>query len=194
MKISRVEAITDGIVAIAATIMVLELKIPSSNDWAGVVELRNTILAYVSSFLIIYLSWALHHDLFKKAETLSRRSFIVNGIWILFLTFVPFSTAWAGTASDASVPVFLYALNLLLWSLTFQWLKYQVREDNPQIKVEKMIKQPYRLAMYIVLVLGIILAFIKPQFTLYLIGLVGLFGFILSFVKKGTSKDKLGAD
>ena len=70
MNKSRVEAITDGIVAIAATIMVLELGIPSANDWSGLLEIRHTFLAYVISFKMIYIVWAMHHDLFKKATVI----------------------------------------------------------------------------------------------------------------------------
>ena len=134
MKISRVEALTDGIIAIAATIMVLELGVPSANNWSGLLELKHTFLSYVSSFFMIYLAWSFHHDLFKQAEVLSKRSFYVNGIWILILTLVPFTTAWVGDAPDASVPEFLYAVDMLLLYLAFQWLEFCVHRDNPEVQ------------------------------------------------------------
>lgn len=187
MKISRVEAITDGIVAIAATIMVLQLGIPSRNDWAGLLEIKNTFLAYVISFFMIYLAWSLHHNLFKKAEHMSRRSFIVNGIWILFLTLAPFTTSWVGAAPDATVPEFLYALNMLLWSAAFQWLEYLMHKDNPDIEWGKLTRRRFRIIMYVVLIICIILAFIKPQFCMYLIGLTTLFSLVWSIVKRRKS-------
>ena len=169
MSKSRVEAITDGIIAIAATIMVLELKIPSVQSWAGLLEIRHTFFAYLSSFFIIYIVWSMHHDLFQKAEVLSRRAFMINGIWIFFLTLVPFTTAWVGSAPGANVSEFFYPLNLLLWSLTFQWLDWQIRKDNPGAVKDSSNRFAFRLFMYVIFGICIILSFIRPPFSLYLI-------------------------
>ena len=169
MSRSRVEAITDGIIAIAATIMVLELKIPSVQSWAGLLEIRHTFFAYLSSFFIIYIVWSMHHDLFQKAEYLSRRAFMINGIWIFFLTLVPFTTAWVGSAPGANVSEFFYPLNLLLWSLAFQWLDFQIRKDNPGTTKESSNRFAFRIFMYVIFGICIILSFIRPPFSLYLI-------------------------
>ena len=147
MNKSRVEAITDGIIAIAATIMVLELGLPSTNDWTGLFELMPTFIAYLISFMMIYIVWSMHHDLFKKAEVISRRTFLINGIWIFMLTLVPFTTAWVGSAMDEVAPEFLYPLNLILWSAAFQWLDYQIRKDNPGAERDSSTKLPTRLTI-----------------------------------------------
>ena len=92
MNKTRVEAITDGIIAIAATIMVLELGVPTTNDFSGLLELRHTFLAYVISFMMIYIVWSMHHDLFEKAKVVTRQTFMINGVWIFMLTLVPLTT------------------------------------------------------------------------------------------------------
>ena len=82
MNKGRLEAFTDAIVAIAATIMVLELKTPLTNDWNGIKEILPTRLAYIISFVMIYVVWFSHHNLFKKAEVITPRTYLLNGLWI----------------------------------------------------------------------------------------------------------------
>ena len=182
MNQSRVEALTDGIVAIAATIMVLELSNPPSNDLAGLLSLRHTFLAYVNSFFMIYTVWYLHHDLFYQAKFLSKHAFLINGIWVFMLTLVPFSSAWVGTAPDAFLPEFLYPLNLLLWSMAFHWLDHQIRKDNPELSEDRANLFHTRIIMYCCYLLCMILAYIKPVWSIYLICTSSVVLFIPVFV------------
>ncbi|MBR1866630.1 MAG: DUF1211 domain-containing protein, partial [Lachnospiraceae bacterium] len=131
MNKGRLEAFTDAIVAIAATIMVLELHTPVSNDWQGIVGEWPTFFAYVISFLMIYVVWYSHHNLFGKAENITPRTYLLNGLWSFFLTLVPFSTGWVGSSPDAVMPEFFYALNLLLWSVAVHLLDRQILRENP---------------------------------------------------------------
>ena len=181
MKKSRVEALTDGIIAIAATIMVLELKLPSANNWSGLWELRHTFLAYANSFLMIYLVWATHHDLFKNAEVISKRAYLINGLWIFLLTLVPFTSVWVGTAPDASLPELIYPLNLLLWTASLEWLSWQIRKDNPSLAANGSKKIPIKATMFSGYIVCIILTFIKPVLSIYLIGLSTAAMFLLGF-------------
>ena len=190
MKVSRVEAITDGIIAIAATIMVLEMGVPSTNDWRGLLEVRHTFLTYLISFLMIYIVWSMHHDLFQQAKTMSRRTFLVNGIWTFFLTLVPFTTAWVGSAPEAFLPEFIYPLCLLLWSASFQWLEYQMRKDNPGLKRIKSLKLSGRLMMYGSSILCMGLACIMPILSINVIGGFTVIMFLWAFFDGGTRKEK----
>ena len=182
MNKSRVEAITDGIIAIAATIMVLELGLPSTNDLAGLIELRLTFLAYLISFFMIYIVWSMHHDLFKKATVISKRAFVVNGVWIFMLTLVPFTTKWVGSAPDAFLPEFLYPLNLLLWSGAFQWLDHQIRVDNPGAERDASTGSPLRALMYGGFILSMALAFVKPVLSIYVVGVLMIACIVFTFV------------
>ena len=170
MNKARVEQITDGIIAIAATIMVLQMKLPSVNGWEGLAENWHVFLAYVISFLLIWIAWAMHHDLFQKASILSKRTYMINGIWTLALTLIPFTTAWIGSAPDAFLPAFLYPLNLLMWSAAFQWLSHQMQKDNPDSAGGGFSKSPAKALIYMIYALCMILAFIKPILSIFLTG------------------------
>ncbi len=171
MNKGRVEAITDGIVAIAATIMVLELAVPATSTWSGLIGELPTIIAYVISFFMIYGVWYMHHNLFEKAEYISGRTYIINGFWIFALTFVPFTTAWVGANPNETVPEFLYALNMLIWSIMFQWLDYQIRKDNPNALRDRSNEMSNRIILYGTFSLCMVLAYVIPPLSLALVGI-----------------------
>ena len=185
----RLEAITDGIIAIAATIMVLELRIPATNDWAGLIEERTTLVAYVISFFMIYIVWRMHHDLFRAAEVISRRAFLCNGIWLFFLNLVPFTTGWVGSAPDANVPELLYPLNLLLWSLSFHLMCCQIGRDNPDIKAAVSRITVNRIIMYVGYTVSIMLSFIAPVWSMRMVGLVTVISVVTLFVSKKSNNE-----
>lgn len=81
----RLAAFTDAIVVIAATIMVLELKVPATDSLQGLSEDLPIFMAYIISFSQIYLIWKNHHGLFEKASNITTRAFVLNGI----CSFVP---------------------------------------------------------------------------------------------------------
>ena len=189
MNKARVEALTDGIIAIAATIMVLELGVPKSNDWAGLMTLRITFLAYLNSFFLIYNVWYLHHDLFHHVKILSKPAFLINGLWIFILTLVPFTTAWVGNAPDAFLPEFLYPMNLLLWSLSFHWLDHHIQRDNPGLAQNRPDMLPARVIMYGCYLLYMLLAHVKPILSIYLIGSSTGAVFIRIFFFEGKKKE-----
>ncbi len=184
MNKGRVEAITDGIVAIAATIMILELSVPTENGWHGLVQEMPTIVAYVISFFMIYAVWYMHHNLFEKAEIISPRTYLINGFWIFALTFVPFTTAWVGSAPNESVPEFLYALNMLVWSILFQCLDYQIRKDNPDVAKDRSNEMSNRILLYGTFTLCMIFAFFVPIVSMSLVGLNAIVVMFRLFIKK----------
>ena len=102
MNKARLEAFTDAIIAIAATIMVLELQIPKEPTFRGLLGEWQTLLAYVISFVYIYVVWFSHHNIFKKATVITTRTFLYNGVWLFLLTLVPFTTKWVGSETQAT--------------------------------------------------------------------------------------------
>ena len=174
MNKERLVAFTDAIAAIAATIMVLELGVPATNDWAGLWAERNIILAYIVSYMMIYLVWYMHHNLFQKAAVISTKTFLINGIWLFFLTLVPFTTAWVGNAPGASAPRFVYTLNMLLWALCFQWMDYQIRQDNPDTERDVSNRFIDRAIMYGGFAVCLGLSFVFEQGVVPLIGLISV--------------------
>lgn len=188
MNKGRLEAFTDAIVAIAATIMVLELKTPLTNDLNGIMVVWPTFLAYVISFIMIYVVWYSHHNLFQKAENITRKTYLINGLWVFFLTMVPFTTGWVGSSPDAMLPEVIYAANLLLWSAAFHLLDHQILKDNPDAERDSSTMLFDRAVMYGGYTVGILLAFIYSQFSLYVIGIISVIMIIRMFVKKEKHK------
>ncbi|CIY69096.1 membrane protein [Streptococcus pneumoniae] len=165
----RLEAFTDAIIAIAATIMVLELAAPNEVTITSLISQWSIFLAYVNSFAMIYIIWLNHYRSFKKASQISVKTFIINGIWLFFLTLVPFATSWVGKYPNDTLPELLYAVVLLLWSVMYQILDNQIVKDNPDSKIDSTNKLSLRIPMYCGYILAIILAFIKPVLCLIVI-------------------------
>ena len=113
----RLLAITDGIVAIAATIMVLQLTIPEKAGFAAVAAQWPVMLAYIISFLQIFLAWHEHHDSVAPAEWINHRIFLVNCAWLFFITLLPFVTAIVGRSPDDRASMLLYIGVLFLVQL-----------------------------------------------------------------------------
>lgn len=164
MKINkdRLVALTDGIIAIAATIMVLELAVPDSGEWKDLLTKWPTILAYINSFFLIYLVWLSHHNLFNKAENMSRRVFLLNGIWIFFLTLVPFATAWVGKCPHETAPELFYMLLQLCWTISFHVMDVQILKENPGAEKDVSTLPYMRVILYAGLLVGAGATFVKP--------------------------------
>ena len=167
MNKSRLEAFTDAIVAIAATIMVLQFSIPSAPTWQGLGENGIKLLAYLVSFLMIYLGWFAHHNLFKKAERVTTRTFTINGFWIFLCSLVPFTTAWVGHAPNAVAPEVLYHANLLLWRISFQLLDRQILHDNPDAEPDSSRDKAERWTYYLAFAVSIAIDLARPLWGMY---------------------------
>ncbi len=190
MNKSRVAALTDGIIAIAATIMVLELEVPKEYSWSALVDVFPTFVAYLISFFMIYVVWYMHHNLFEKAEVFSRRAYMINGFWIFALTLVPFTTAWVGSSPNERVPEFLYALNMLIWSMLFQWLDHQIQKDNPGVEIDESNVMSNRVILYGTFIACMIISFIFPAVSMGLVGVNAVFIMFRLFVRRERKKEK----
>lgn len=119
MKTSRLEAFSDGVMAIIITIMVLELKIPHGTGFEDLKPLLPTFLSYLMSFAYVGIYWNNHHHLFQAVEQVNGKVLWANLFLLLCLSLFPFSTAWLGENHIATVPVVLYGVFLLL--AAFAW-------------------------------------------------------------------------
>ena len=165
----RLEAFTDAIIAIAATIMVLELAAPDEVSVAALLSQWSVLVAYIISFSMIYIVWLNHYRALKKVEAISVKVFFINGIWLFFLTLVPFATAWVGKHPDDTLPEALYVAVLFLWSLMYQILDNQLVKENPQIELDSTNGIKLRAAMYLGYLLAFVLSFIKPVLCMVVI-------------------------
>jgi uncharacterized membrane protein len=119
MTKGRLEAFSDGVIAILITIMVLELRPPHGHGLADLAPLLPKILSYVLSFVYLAIYWNNHHHLLHAVERVNGRVLWANLHLLFWLSLVPFVTAWMDEAGAAPEPVALYGVVLLLASLAY---------------------------------------------------------------------------
>lgn len=114
MTKGRLEAFSDGVLAIIITIMVLELRAPTGHSWSALRPLLPVVGSYVLSFLHLGIYWNNHHHLFQAARHVDGRVLWANLHLLFWLSLFPFGTAWLGESHFAAVPVAAYGMVLLL--------------------------------------------------------------------------------
>lgn len=119
MHKSRLEAFSDGVMAIIITIMVLELKVPHGSDWQDLLALRYTAFCYVISFIFLAIYWNNHHHLLQTVKHVNGAILWANTHLLFWLSLVPFVTAWSGEHAFAPIPTMLYGIVLLMSAVAF---------------------------------------------------------------------------
>lgn len=125
MNKSRLEAFSDGVIAIIITIMVLELKVPHGENVQALVPLVPTFLSYVLSFVYVGIYWNNHHHMLHATERVSGAILWANLHLLFWLSLFPFATAWMGENHFASVPTALYGAVLLMAGVAY-WILQQL--------------------------------------------------------------------
>lgn len=174
----RLVFFSDAIIAIASTIMVLELVNPHVPTIQGLVDQWPIFMAYLNSFALIYLAWYKHSNLFRKFETVSMRIFYQNGVWLFFLTLVPFATGWIGEFPFSAMPECSYAVVLFLWTLSFEVLDGEIIKENPGLKRDFYHEPKIRIFNYACFIIAMIVAFIEPILCLTIIFLLSAINLI----------------
>jgi uncharacterized membrane protein len=119
MNKNRVEAFSDGVLAIIITIMVLELKQPAGTDWASPQRLMPVLSRYVLSFIYVGIYWNNHHHLFHAAHRVSAGVLWANLHLLFWLSLLPFATAWLGEGHFQPIPTAFYGTVLLLAAIAY---------------------------------------------------------------------------
>jgi uncharacterized membrane protein len=109
----RVEAFSDGVLAIIITIMVLEFQVPQSTELSALIPLIPKFLSYILSYIIIGIYWTNHHHLWKAAEEVNGSILWANLHLLFWLSLIPFVTSWIGENELSSIPVAMYGI--VLW-------------------------------------------------------------------------------
>src|SRR5579862_8569619 len=123
MKSSRLEAFSDGVIAIIITIMVLELKVPHTSDLAALKPLVPAFLSYVLSFLYIGIYWNNHHHLLHSTKHVTGGILWANLHLLFWLSLFPFTTAWMGENHLAATPAAVYGFVLLMAAIAYYILQ-----------------------------------------------------------------------
>jgi uncharacterized membrane protein len=119
MSKNRLEAFSDGVLAIIITIMVLELSVPEEPTLAALMPILPTFLGYVLSFIFLGIYWNNHHHLLQATKIVNGRVLWANLHLLFWLSLIPFTTAWMGETNFAALPVALYGINLLLAGIAY---------------------------------------------------------------------------
>ena len=123
MTKGRLEAFTDGVIAILITIMVLELKVPEGTDWAALRHLIPVFLTYVLSWLFLGIYWNNHHHLFHACDRVNGKVLWANLHLLFWLSLIPFTTGWMGENHFAALPTAVYGFVLLMAAVAYTILQ-----------------------------------------------------------------------
>jgi uncharacterized membrane protein len=115
----RLEAFSDGVIAIVITILVLELKVPQGSDLAALAPLGPLFLSHVLSFIYLGIYWNNHHHMLQATERVNGRALWANLHLLFWLSLVPFVTGWMGENQFAAWPVALYGTVLCLAAIAY---------------------------------------------------------------------------
>lgn len=119
MHKGRLEAFSDGVIAIIITIMILELKVPHESDIAALIKLAPKFLTYNFSFIFVGIYWNNHHHLLQSASHVNSKVMWANLHLLFWLSMVPFVTGWVGETNFATIPVAIYGVVLLMAGIGF---------------------------------------------------------------------------
>jgi len=126
------EALTDGIIAIVATIMVLELHAPDEFTFASLKSQLPAFSAYAVSFALVILSWYNYHLLFLRSKRVDLRVYLANAAWLFVLSGMPFATSWVGKFPTHWQPELLYLGLSSLWTLLYSLTSWTLRRVNSE--------------------------------------------------------------
>lgn len=126
MNKNRLEAFSDGVIAIIITIMVLEIKVPHGETWTDLVPLGPVFLSYVLSFVNVGIYWNNHHHMLHAVKTVNAGVLWANMHLLFWLSIMPVTTGWMGENHFAAVPVAVYAFDLLMCAISYTLLQMAI--------------------------------------------------------------------
>ncbi|WP_300601066.1 TMEM175 family protein [Niabella sp.] len=183
MTKSRLEAFSDGVLAIIITIMVLELKVPEAaeaQNLKALIPLIPTFLSYVLSFIYVGIYWNNHHHMFHMVDKINGRVLWKNLNLLFWQSLVPFTTAWMDKHYDKPIPVALYGFVLLMAGIAYVMLQKElIKIGGPDCKLAKAVGSDTKgNASWMLYLVGIGGSFISPWIGIGIYALVAIIWFI----------------
>ena len=168
MSKGRLEAFSDGVIAIIITIMVLELKVPHGDTWSVLGPLGPVFISYVLSFVHVAIYWNNHHHLLQATKRVSGAVLWSNAHLLFWLSLIPFVTAWMGENAFAPNTVALYGIVLILCALAYAILvRVLLHEHRADSSLARAIGRDFKGNMSVVLyALGIATSFASGRLGL----------------------------
>ena len=164
MSTTRLEAFSDGVLAIIITIMVLELRAPHEATWSALKPLWPVILSYVLSFVYLGIYWNNHHHMLHVTRRVTGGILWANLHLLFWLSLTPFTTAWMGETHFAAVPTAVYGAVLLACAISYYVLQLTIiRSQGPHSVLAAAVGQDKKGKLSPVLyLLAIFAAFVHP--------------------------------
>ena len=164
MNKNRLEAFSDGVIAIIITIMILELKVPKSDSFESLKPLVSAFLSYVLSFTYLAIYWNNHHHMLQVTKKVNGTVLWANTFLLFWLSLIPFGTSWIGSQNFSAIPMCCYGVILLMCAISYFTLQNKIialeGEDSVLHRAIKSdIKGKISLVCYIS---AIPLAFVSP--------------------------------
>jgi TMEM175 potassium channel family protein len=174
MKTTRLEAFSDGVLAIIITIMVLELKKPDAVDLAALKPLLPHFVSYLLSFIYVGIYWNNHHHLFQAAQQVSGGVLWANLNLLFWLSLFPFTTGWMGENTLAPTPTAVYGVVLIMAAIAYYILECTIiaKEGRDSLLARAVGKDWKAKVSLIIYLVAIPLAFVNSWIAgaLYVLG------------------------
>lgn len=166
MNKARLEAFSDGVIAIILTIMVLELKVPHAGDPESFQHFGNQMASYVLSFVYVAIYWVNHHHTFHAIQKVNGMVLWLNILLLFFLSLFPFCTAWIGESHFESLPVMVYGGVLIAAALSYYALTHTLAVvHGPRSVIAEALGQDWKGRVSVgIYVVGLLVAIRWPVF------------------------------
>ena len=167
MARDRLTALTDGVIAVIITIMVLEMHPPHGAGFSNLAELGPVFLSYVLSFIYVGIYWNNHHHFFHLVKTVDGAILWANLHFLFWLSMVPFTTAWMGESHFAPVPTALYGASLLTAAVSWYIMQLVIiRQQGPASPLRQALGRDVKGKISPFLYLAAIgMAFVNPAIS-----------------------------
>ena len=164
MHKGRLEAFSDGVLAIIITIMVLELKVPHGDSFEELLQLCPAFISYILSFIYIGIYWNNHHHMLQAVQKVNGATLWANMHLLFWLSLLPFVTTWAGENHFTQVPIILYGAVLLMAGAAYYILAQNLlKAHGKQSAFAKALGNDFKGKQSVVIyILGIGLSFLNP--------------------------------
>jgi uncharacterized membrane protein len=176
----RLEAFSDGVIAIIITIMVLELKVPHGSEWVALGPVIPVLLSYVLSFVFVGIYWNNHHHMLHAVRTVNGRILWANLHLLFWLSLIPFATGWMGENRFAAIPVALYGLVMLMAGFAYFILsRTLVAQQGKDSALAIALGKDYKgIASLVLYMIAVVLSFVNSWIAVALYVFVALMWFI----------------
>ena len=163
MRTGRLEAFSDGVIAILITIMVLELKIPHGADWEALRPILPVFLSYVLSFIYLAIYWNNHHHMLHATDQINGKILWANMHLLFWLSLIPFATGWMGENHFAPLPTAAYGVVLLAAAIAYYVLQSTIiSQQGADSKLKAAIGNDFKGKLSpLIYVAAILLAFVN---------------------------------